>query len=152
MEYEKVRLSAKKVAGVLIRTNNHDAGMGEKIGGAWKQFYASLYPLLPAVPDAKAIGLYTNYAGDADSDYDMLACCEVRSDASLPVGSASAEIPAGIYARFIVRGDVQKDVAAFWKRLWKMDLNRAYTADFEEYQNNGDMTNCEIHIYIALKE
>ena len=44
-----------------------------------------------------------------------------------------------------------KDVAAFWEKLWAMDLPRAFTADFEEYQPGGDMQHAEIHIYIALK-
>jgi predicted transcriptional regulator YdeE len=34
-----------------------------------------------------------------------------------------------------------------------MNLKRRYTCDFEEYQNNQeDMQNQEIHIYIAIQD
>jgi len=60
------------------------------------------------------------------------------------------KIPAGSYAKFIVKGNVVTAVAEFWQELWKMDLNRAFVCDFEEYQN-GDCENAEIHLYIGLK-
>ena len=45
---------------------------------------------------------------------------------------------------------MQKAVADFWEKLWQINLNRSYQADFEEYVN-GDIEACEIHIFIALK-
>ena len=57
----------------------------------------------------------------------------------------------GKYAKFVIHGDVQNAVGQAWQEIWKMDLNRKYTCDFEEYQNNSeDMLKQEIHIYIAL--
>ncbi|CEJ73498.1 AraC family transcriptional regulator [[Clostridium] sordellii] len=36
-------------------------------------------------------------------------------------------------------------------KLWKMNLDRKYSCDFEEYQNNDeDIQNQEIHIYISI--
>lgn len=53
----------------------------------------------------------------------------------------------------MIIGDVQKSVGEAWSKIWKMDLKRTYTCDFEEYQNNSeDMQNQEIHIYIAIKD
>lgn len=44
---------------------------------------------------------------------------------------------------------MQKAVYEFWEKLWKMDIERSYKADFEEYiGDNPD--ECEIHIYISL--
>jgi predicted transcriptional regulator YdeE len=37
-----------------------------------------------------------------------------------------------------------------WGEIWKMDLDRSFTGDFEEYLT-GDVENCDIDIYIALK-
>lgn len=62
-------------------------------------------------------------------------------------------IPKGKYARFIINGDVQKSVGEAWSEIWKMNLKRKYTCDFEEYQNNSeDMQNQDIHIYIAIED
>ena len=59
-------------------------------------------------------------------------------------------IPAGKYARFVVKGHMHREVAKFWQELWKMDLDRAFKADFEEYRNQN-VENAEIHIYVGLK-
>ena len=40
-------------------------------------------------------------------------------------------------------------VARFWQELWEMDLDRAFTYDFEEYQDDSMEETC-IHMYIAL--
>ena len=45
---------------------------------------------------------------------------------------------------------MEKEVAEAWNEIWKMDLNRSFTGDFEEYLNN-DFDNSDINIYIALK-
>lgn len=62
-------------------------------------------------------------------------------------------IPKGKYAKFVIKGDVQKSVGEAWGKIWQMDLKRKYDCDFEEYQNNSqDMQNQEIHIYIGLED
>ena len=60
------------------------------------------------------------------------------------------QIPAGRYARFVVKGHMQRAVAAFWQELWSMDLDRAFGTDFEEYRNQ-DVENAEVHIYVGLR-
>ncbi len=59
-------------------------------------------------------------------------------------------IPAGKYAKFSAHGHMKKAVAEAWNEIWKMDLNRSFTGDFEEYLNS-DWENSHIDIYIALK-
>ncbi len=41
-------------------------------------------------------------------------------------------------------------VAKAWDEIWKIDLDRSFTGDFEEYLNS-DFENADIDIYIALK-
>ena len=60
------------------------------------------------------------------------------------------EIPEGKYAKFVIRGHIVTAVQEFWQNLWKMELERSFICDFEEYQG-GDMNDMEIHIYISLK-
>lgn len=151
MSYEKVVLEEKKVVGLEARTNNTSPDMSAVIGGLWQKFYTEgIYENIPKKKDGKALGIYTDYAGDEKSDYSIIVACETDGDVEIPQECVKRIIPAGTYAKFIVVGDMHKAVAEFWEKLWQMELPRAFTCDFEEYQN-GDMENAEIHMYISLK-
>lgn len=149
MEYDIVTLEQKTIAGVCARTGNQEPDMEKVIGGLWENFYSQLAPTLPGKLNEKTFGLYTEYQGE---HYTVMVGCEIEPSSPMPEGVCTKIIPAGCYARFIVRGNVQKDVAAFWEKLWNMDLERKFTCDFEEYQPGTDMNHAVIHIYIALKE
>ena len=148
MNYEIVNLKEKIVAGVSTRTSNMDKDMSIKIGGLWEKFYGDgVYFSIENKINDKAIGLYTNYEGDFMNTYDVIVCAEVYKE--IP-SLDNRIIPEGKYAKFIVRGHMQKAVSEFWSKLLQMDLPRSYIADFEEYQPGGTMENAEIHIYISL--
>lgn len=151
MEYEIVKLEETNVVGLTARTNNLAPDMAQIIGGLWSDFYGKgIYQAIPGKTDDKAIGLYSDYAGDERCDYSITVCCRAEGTGELPQGAVVKQIPAGTYARFIVRGDLHKAVAEFWQELWGMDLKRTFTADFEEYQNS-DEEHAEIHMYIAVE-
>ncbi|MBQ2581760.1 MAG: effector binding domain-containing protein, partial [Ruminococcus sp.] len=97
----------------------------------------------------KALGIYTDYENDEKADYTLMTACEV-TDANVPGQYEVRTIPAGKYAKFVVKGNMVTAVGEFWQKLWKMELDRSFVCDFEEYQN-ADPDNCEIHIYIGLK-
>ena len=78
-----------------------------------------------------------------------MVACEVNG-ADVPERFSVRKIPAGTYAKFIVKGHMVTAVQQFWQELWQMKLNRSYVCDFEEYQN-ADFENAEIHIYIGLQ-
>lgn len=150
MDYEIVELKEKTVAGLAARTNNLPPEMGAVIGGLWKQFYGEgIYGQLKHKVSGKAMGIYSDYAGDETGDYTITVACEVEDADGLPEGVTAMTIPGGRYARFVVYGDMQAAVARFWQELWEMDLDRAFTYDFEEYQDDSMEETC-IHMYIAL--
>lgn len=151
MDYEIVTLQEKTIAGIAARTNNSAPDMGEVIGGLWNRFYAEgIYAGIPDKINDKALGVYTDYAGDENDDYMVMVCCEV-SQKPASYQYAVRKIPAGRYARLVVKGDMRTAIAGAWQEIWKMDLPRAFACDFEEYQNE-DMEHAEIHLYIGLKE
>ena len=152
MNYDIVELEEKTVAAISARTNNTSPDMGAVIGGLWERFFSpDLYPAIEHKSNEKALGIYTDYAGDEKDDYTAAVACEKEREGNMPEGTEVRKIPAGKYARFIVRGHMENAAGDFWSRLWAMELPRAFTCDFEEYQNN-DMENAEIHMYIALRE
>lgn len=97
-------------------------------------------------------GTVTNTNENTNENTNTNANVNAHANAKLNVnaGVRVKTIPAGKYAKFIVRGHVQQAVAEFWTKLWSMELDRKFSSDFEEYQSGGDMDNAEIHIYIAL--
>jgi len=152
MNYEVVSLEEKIVMGFMVKTTNVNSKAMMDIGSLWGEFLKKgVYDAIPSKVNVKSIGLYTDYEGDFTKPYNFLACCEVSNSDSVPANMVVKKIPEGKYARFIINGHVQLAVGEFWSRLWELPLDRKYSADFEEYQNNSeDLENQEIHIYIAL--
>jgi len=152
MKYEIVQLNEKLVVGLCARTNNQAPDMGQVIGGLWTRFYGEgVYGAIQNKVSGKSIGLYSDYAGDYTADYDITVGCEVAEAEPMPQGCTLKRIPAGPYAKFVLRGELHQAVGEFWEKLWNMDLKRTYQADFEEYQN-ADPEHAEIHVYISLAE
>ena len=151
MEYEILDMKEKIAAGLAARTNNASPDMGAVIGGLWQRFYGEgIYDLIPGKTNGKALGIYSEYAADEKGDYTITVACETDGTGELPEGTLVTVIPAGKYARFIVKGELHEAVAKFWQKLWEIDLPRTYVCDYEEYQNS-DMEQAEIHMYIGVK-
>ena len=149
MKYEIVNLEEKFVVGISARTNNNSADMSNIITGLWTSFFKDgIYQSIQNKVNHKTLGVYTKYENNENGDYTVMVGSEVGSESKEPT---CVKIPAGKYAKFITRGDVHLAVAEVWQEVWKMNLNRSFVCDFEEYQNE-DVKNTEIHIYIGLKE
>lgn len=146
MNYEIVRLEQKAVVGVSAVTSNSDSSMGAIIGGLWEKLYqGGISATVKNRSNAYAIGLYSDYAGDQ-------YCVTAGHEVSKPENDELTVkiIPAGNYAKFAVCGNMQQAVAEAWEEIWKTDLDRSFTGDFEEYLNS-DYEHAKINIYIALK-
>ena len=152
MDYEIVNLEAKTVVGLSARMRNDDPACGAVIGGMWQRlFEQGIFFAIPNKVDDRSIGMYDNYVTDMTGPYDVTIGCAVSDPAGKPEGTVVKTIPAGKYAKFVVRGDVQQAVGEFWMEVWKLPLDRAYTADFEEYLHMEEGPVSEIHVYLALK-
>lgn len=146
MNYETVFLEEKIVVGICAVTGNADPKVGEIIGGLWEQFYqGGVSSTITNRSNDRAIGLYSDYENE-------LYCVTVGNEVTKPENSELTVkvIPAGKYAKFSVQGHMVTAVSEAWNEIWKLDLDRSYTGDFEEYLNS-DYENAEIDIYIALK-
>ncbi|MBP3887803.1 MAG: effector binding domain-containing protein [Cellulosilyticum sp.] len=150
MQYEEVYLEERIVVGLKARTKNSDPTMSETISKLWGKFFENnLYDAISNKVNYSIMGLYDEYESDVNGAYDMTVCVQVSKSDSLPEGCVVKHIPAGKYAKFKIKGHVQKAVMAFWQELWEMNLNRSYRADFEEYTDMLE-DEAEITIYIAI--
>lgn len=151
MEYEIVNLPEKTAVGISAKTNNSSPDMCKVIGNLWKRFFEEgIFFGIKNKANEKALGMYYDYENNEEGDYSTAVACEVSSSNGNNSGLSIIKIPAGKYAKFIVKGNGITAVSDFWKELWQMNLPRTFVCDFEEYQNS-DMNNAEIHIYIGIK-
>lgn len=154
MEFEIVELEERILEGVWINTTNENGQSIKDIGTVWQNFFEQgEYEKIKNKLNSKTIGLYTDYEGDYTKPYKFIVGCYVSKKSQDIQNRIIKVIPKGKYAKFVINGDVQKSVGEAWSKIWNMNLDRKYTCDFEEYQNNSsDMQNQEIHIYIALND
>lgn len=154
MNYKIVELQEKTVAGISARTNNSSPEMSAVIGGLWEKFYGGIYRQIPHKANEFALGIYTEYENDENGSYTVMTACEVSS-ADENNSLETRKIPAGKYAEFVIEGDMNTseqlaEIGRLWQEIWKMNLNRSFVADFEEYRS-VDPNKADIHIFIGLK-
>jgi len=145
MNYEIISLEQKTVVGVSAITSKSDPKMSQVIGGLWENLYqGGVNATIKNKVNEYAIGLYSDYSNDQ-------YCVTAGNEVSKPENDELTVkiIPAGKYAKFSVHGHMEKAVAEAWEEIWKMDLDRSFTGDFEEYLNSN-WENADIDIYIAL--
>lgn len=146
MKYEVVNLEEKIVVGVSAVTGNDDPNMGKTIGGLWGKLYqGGISETIKNRVNEYAIGLYSDYEYNKYLVTVGNEVCEAENE-----GLTIKKIPAGKYAKFSIEGHMAKAVAEAWSKIWQMDLERSYKADFEEYLNS-DFNNAKVDIYISLK-
>lgn len=154
MKYEIVELEQKVVEGIEVKTTNENGKSMQYIANMWQTFFTQgIYDKIENKVNGKTIGLYTDYEKDYTKPYNFVVCTEVSEKSKDMENRVVKVIPKGKYAKFVIHGDVQNAVGQAWQEIWNMNLNRKYTCDFEEYQNNSeDMQNQEIHIYIGIED
>ncbi len=146
MKYEVVNLEEKVIAGISTVTSNNSPKMTEVIGKLWAELYqGGISQSIQNKVNSYAIGLYSDYSGD---NYTVTVGNEVSKAENDKL--TVKVIPAGRYAKFSVHGNMVAAVAEAWSEIWKINLDRSFTGDFEEYLNS-DNENANIDIYIALK-
>lgn len=154
-DMEKSNIEAFRIIGISIRTTNENGQSTKDIGGLWKKFMTEgILGKIPNKIDNTVYSIYTDYQSDHTEFYTTILGCKVQNIETFPDGMIARNFTGGSYARFVVNGDLTKGaVFVEWLKIWKMDLNRTYTADFEVYgkkaQNPAD---AEVEIFVAIQE
>ena len=66
---------------------------------------------------------------------------------------ACKELAEGIYAKVAVFGSYPESLLAAWEDIWDLDIDRAYTTDFEVYnQYFTEENDYYFSIYLSLPE
>jgi len=137
--------------GLELRTNNEECSLAMP---AHKDrfFKENILSIIPNKINGNVIALYTDYEGDYTKPYSWILGCEVSSLDQIPEELAGKIIRPSTYAVFTTQGEFPQGLIAAWQNIWKSDLQRAYTSDFEVYRSDFDpQRNPEVKIYIAIK-
>ena len=152
---EKVNIEAFRVIGISVRTTNENGQSTKDIGELWGRFMSEgILDKIPNKIDNTIYSIYTEYEGDHTQPYITILGCKVENFDSIPEGMAANTLDGGTYAKFVSKGDLtQGAVFMEWSKIWEMDLERTYTADFEVYGEKAqNPTDAEVDIFVAIKE
>ena len=143
-----------KIIGIKVRTTNENGQSAKDIGNLWTKFLTEkIADKIPNKIDYSILSIYTNYQGDFTQPYDTILGCKVDSLDEIPSGMIGQEFKGGDYLKFVSKGSLNKGVVyQTWEEIWKTDLNRDYTADFEVYGEKAqNPENAEVDIFVAVK-
>lgn len=149
-----IKIEPFKVIGISVRTTNENGQSATDIGELWNKFMSEgIIERIPNKIDNVILSIYTDYEGDYTKPYTTLLGCKVENLNKIPKGMIGKEFEGGSYSKFTAKGDLTKGaVFGEWSKIWGMDLNRRYTADFEIYGEKAENpTNAEVDIFVATE-
>lgn len=151
--YTIVQKPSLIVIGIECRTSNHPEAAPHDIPMLWERFHRENIPAqILNKASNEIIGLYCDYEGDASKPYSFVCGCSVTSQSVIPKGMVAKFVPASTYAVFQSSGEFPKSLIEKWQEIWKTNLHRTYTGDFELYgEKFMESPSKEVDIYIAIK-
>ncbi len=152
---QKVHIEPFKFIGNGLRTTNEHNQATKEIAELWQRFIENnTLEKIPNKVDATIYSMYTEYEVDHTKPYTAIIGCRVKDLNQIPEGMIGISIAGGTYIKTSAKGDLMKGlIVEHWAKIWEMNLNRAYTADFEAYGEKAqNPTNAEVDFYIAIKD
>ncbi|CAA6809217.1 MAG: Predicted transcriptional regulator YdeE, contains AraC-type DNA-binding domain [uncultured Aureispira sp.] len=152
---QKETIAPFQIIGISVRTSNQDNQAATDIPALWNRFMTeTILEKIPNKIDAEIYSIYTNYEGDHSQPYDTILGCKVSSLDHIPEGMLGKTFEGGKVAKFTSKGNLEDNIVyKTWLDIWKTDLDRTYTADFEIYGAKSlDRANAEVDIFIAINE
>jgi predicted transcriptional regulator YdeE len=135
------------------KTSNANGQSAIDCGSLWQEFEKGNYAgKVPGKLDNELIAVYHRYEGDHTKPFSYFIGCRVAAGSVVPEGMDSLTIEKATYQQFTAKGKMPDCVADTWREIWKMDIDRAYIADFEVYdERSQDWNNAVVDIFIGVK-
>lgn len=151
LEYEIVKKEKQFIVGLAVRTDNERAM--KDIPEICAQFQEGWQEKITNCVNDDIVCAYLEYDEDFEKPYTYIIGCIVKNIDKIPAGMVYKELAGGIYAKIEVFGDYPESLLAAWEDIWDSDLDRAYTTDFEVYdQHFIDENDYYFNIYISLQQ
>jgi predicted transcriptional regulator YdeE len=148
-----IKLNSFYIIGISVKTTNANNQAATDIGSLWQKFMSeNVASKISNKADENVYAVYCRYESDYKAPYTTLLGCKVSSIENMPNGFDYIEIAEGNYEQFEAKGNLMEGVVyKKWVDIWNTDLPRAYTTDFEVYdEKSADPSNATVDIFIAL--
>ncbi|UKB82218.1 GyrI-like domain-containing protein [Chryseobacterium sp. MEBOG06] len=151
---DNIKVEPFNIIGISVRTTNENNQAAKDIPLLWEKLINdNVLNNIPKKIDDTVYSIYTDYEKDHTKPYTTVLGCRVENLDDIPEGMVGKSFDGGNYIKFTAKGNLAEDlVINEWFKIWNMDLDRAFTADFELYgkktQNPSDE---EVNILIAVK-
>ena len=151
---QKVQIEPFNLIGISIQTTNENGQAAKEIAELWGKFMAeNILEKVPNKIDNTIYSLYTDYEGDHTQPYTAILGCKVHDLSNIPENMVGKYFEGGNYIKTTAKGDLMKGlVLNKWLEIWEMDIDRAYTADFEVFGEKAqNPLDAEVDFLIAIK-
>lgn len=138
--------------GISVRTTNENNQAMTDIPALWGKFMSEgIKDKIPNKSNDNILCMYTDYEGDHNMPYTTVLGCQVDDLSAVPEGMRGITVKGAGFASFIAKGDInQGSVAGCWARIWDSNLDRAYSADFEVYDERAaNPADAEVEIFVG---
>jgi predicted transcriptional regulator YdeE len=151
----KIEINDITLIGLALETKTANANgrSGIDCGNHWQEFEKGNYAaIIPGKLSDELFSVYHQYEGDWTMPYSYFIGCKVKQGTSVPPGLAGLTIPHGVYHKINAKGKMPDCVSNAWKNIWSSTLPRAYTVDFEVYdERSSDWNNAEVEVWVSVK-
>ncbi|MET3115175.1 putative transcriptional regulator YdeE [Pedobacter sp. CG_S7] len=147
------KIGAFSIIGISVRTTNENGQASKDIPALWGKFMSDgVLEKIPNKVDNTLYCIYTDYQKDHTKPYTTILGCKVQNLNNVPEDMVSKTFEDADYEKFVATGNLmQGAVIKEWTKIWSSDLKRAFTADFEVYDNKSiDPENAVVDIFIAV--
>jgi predicted transcriptional regulator YdeE len=154
LDMQQLSIEPFKLIGISVRTTNEGGQAATDIAELWGRFMAEkLADKIPNKVDDTVYSLYTDYESDHTGPYTALLGCRVETLEDVPEGMSGRSFSGGNYVKLMAKGDLTRGlIVNKWSQIWELDLDRAFTADFEVFGEKAqDPTNAEVDFLIAVQ-
>ena len=149
-----VHVEPFQMIGIAVRTTNQDGQAAQDIADLWGKFLSEGIPQkIPNKVDDTVYSLYTDYEGDHNQPYTTVLGCKVTSLDTIPKGMVGKSFDGGKYLETSAKGDLTQGlVVNQWMKIWEMDMDRRYAADYEVFGSKAqNPQDAEVDFLVAVK-
>ncbi len=150
-----IKIEPFNVIGISIRTTNKNGQASKEIAELWDKFMSEdILTKIPNKVDNEIYSLYTDYESDHTKPYSAILGCKAENLDTIPTGMVGKSFYGGNYVKTTAKGDLMQGlIVNEWSRIFEMELDRTYVADFENFgekaQNPAD---AEVDFYVGIKQ
>jgi predicted transcriptional regulator YdeE len=151
---QNVIIEPFNLIGISVKTTNESGQAVNDIPKLWEKFMSeNKISNIPGKVNDVVYSLYTEYEHDHTGPYTAMLGCKVENLDNIPDGMIGKSFNGGSYLKLTTKGDLTSGlIVNEWMKIWEMDIDRAYTADFEIYdERSANPANAEVDILVAIK-